>query len=76
MSQITIYMPDSEARAIKSAARKEKRSVSDWAREKMLRDISQNWPEGYFSIAGSLTDATMKRPPQPSAMMDVKRKAI
>lgn len=76
MSPITIYMPENEAKAIKRAARRENRSVSDWARERIKREIHNAWPEDYFEVLGSLRDDSMSRPPQPATSSDTKRRNI
>jgi hypothetical protein len=76
MSTITIYMSDREVRAIKRAARKENLSVSGWARNKIKREITSEWPKGYFDLLGSLDDESMTRPPQPSKTSDAARKHL
>jgi hypothetical protein len=76
MSQLTLYLPDEEARAIRKAARTDKRSVSEWARGRMAESLRSTWPEGCRAVFGAIKDDTLRRPVQPSVGKDVKRSAI
>lgn len=76
MSQLTIYLPDSELREVKRVARRRKMSVSEWVRRKIGAGKGTLWPEGYLAVIGSVRDATLKRPPQPPAADDTARKAM
>ncbi len=76
MSQLTIYVPENEARAIRQGARREKKSVSEWARVKLAAGVKSAWPAGYGDLFGALQDNTMRRPPQSSTKSDVRRKAF
>lgn len=76
MSQLTLYVPEEEARAIRKAARAAKRSVSEWARSQMAERLRSTWPEGYGSLFGAVADETLRRPEQPGIAGDVQRKAL
>ncbi len=64
MSQMTIYVPEKEARAIRQGARRDKQSVSEWARVKLAACLKSAWPAGYSDLFGALKDETMRRPSQ------------
>lgn len=76
MSQLTIYVPDNEARAIRQGARREKLSLSEWARVKLSAGLKATWPAGYSDLFGALKDDSMQRPPQTSSQDDTQRKAL
>jgi hypothetical protein len=73
MGHLTIYLGDADVRAVRTAARRARRSVSDWARERMLAGLKKDWPKGYFDVLGSVTDASLARPRQPVPSDDVAR---
>jgi hypothetical protein len=70
MGHLTIYLGDADVRAVRTAARRARRSVSDWARERMLAGLKKDWPKGYFDVLGSVTDDSLVRPRQPAASDD------
>lgn len=76
MSQITLYVPEAEARAIRRAARAARQSVSQWARERMAAPQTPGWPADYAALFGALKDESMARPPQPSGRDDVRREGL
>lgn len=76
MSQLTIYVPEEEARAIRKAARAAKRSVSEWARAQMALRLRSTWPEGYGALFGAVADETLQRPEQPGVADDVRRESL
>lgn len=76
MSQITIYVPEVEARAIRQAARADKRSVSEWARERMSAGFRSSWPADYWNLVGAIRDEAMKRPEQPLPADDRRRETF
>jgi hypothetical protein len=76
MSQITLYVLEAEARAIRRAARAARQSVSQWARERMVAGLQPGWPDGYFDLLGALKDDSLVRPPPPPAEADVRREGL
>jgi len=76
MPQLTIYLDDSSLQRVKSAARRERRSVSRWVKEKLIRQFDQVWPDGYFDLLGSLADEVLERPTQPTFAADCKRERL
>ena len=73
MGQLTIYLDDPSLRRVKAAARRERRSVSGWVKERIVRQFDQVWPDGYFDLLGSLADEELERPTQPMFDADCKR---
>jgi hypothetical protein len=61
---------------VKSAAKREKLSVSRWARKYLTRAAAQSWPDGYFSLFGALKDSDLERPPQGASADDIPRKRL
>ncbi len=76
MGQITIYLPDEQARAIRKAARSRKRSVSEWAREQLAAGLSKEWPPDYRGILGALHDDSFVRPTQLEVGNDALREKL
>ena len=76
MSQVTIYVPEEDARAIRRAAKRAGRSVSEWARLQMMARPEDGWPSGYFEVLGALRDDTLQRPAQPALRDDVRREIL
>lgn len=76
MGQLTIYLDDSSLRRVKSAARRERRSVSQWVKERLVRQLDHVWPDGYFELMGSLADEAFERPAQPAVTADSKREQL
>lgn len=76
MSQVTIYVPENEVRAIRQAARQARQSVSEWARERMTPQLKPTWPPDWFSLFGALKDETFQRPVQPESLTDARRETI
>jgi len=76
MSQLTIYLEEEMLRRVRKVARSEKRSVSEWTREKMLQGLKTGWPDGYFDLFGALQDDTFDRPPQGNLKNDIARQRL
>jgi hypothetical protein len=63
MGQVTIYLDKKSERLIVRAAKKESLSLSRWAREKLvLAAGAPEWPKGYASLLGSLSDPSFRAP--------------
>jgi hypothetical protein len=64
MPQISLYVDKETMRKITSSARREKKSVSSWVRERVVRESRSQWPEGYFErVFGFLKDSDLEVPP-------------
>jgi hypothetical protein len=76
MSQLTIYLGEEAMRDVKTAARKERVSVSQWARRRLCEAVRHAWPPEYFSLFGALRDSDLQRPTQGRWSKDVKRRVL
>jgi hypothetical protein len=71
MPQLNIYLDAESERLIESAAKRDSRSLSRWAREKLLLAAgSPVWPEHYASVVGSINDPSFVPPAEPEAHGD------
>lgn len=71
MSQITIYLDDTLVHDVKVAARKEKKSVSEWMKESAIKNLKRKeWSEDFLKTFGAITDETFIRQPQPTQSPD------
>ena len=64
MPHLNIYVDEVTRRRIRAAARKDRTSLSKWARKAMTRALRSPWPEGYFELFGALADSDLRRPDQ------------
>ena len=62
MGQLTIYLDDETRQRVDKAAELSGKSVSAWVKAKIDQALTESWPEGYFSLFGSLKDRDLKRP--------------
>lgn len=76
MAQLTIYLDDETRDRIEKAARDAETSVSSWVKERLVRTLDTEWPEGYFELFGTLADVDLERPPQPPAEADRERQPL
>ena len=76
MSQMTIYLDDASMTAIKQSARRERVSVSSWARRRLSDAVRHAWPADYFTLFGALRDSDLARPSQTDLAADVNRQEV
>jgi len=76
MSQMTIYLDEAAARAIKRSAKREHMSVSNWARHRLCEAVRETWPSDFFHTFGALRDTDFERPPQTALASDAKRQEL
>ena len=62
--QLNIYVDEVTRRKIRAAARKDRSSLSKWARKAFNSALRDSWPEGYFELFGALKDVDIRRPNQ------------
>ena len=65
MPQISLYMDRASLDRITAAARREKKSVSAWARDRLVRETRAEWPAEFLSALGAIREGELRRPPQP-----------
>ena len=56
MSQLTIYVESSTLSKIRSAAKRSKKSISQWVTNLIKREISSSWPAELRETSGSWND--------------------
>lgn len=67
MPQLHLYIPDDLAERIQREAQSADMSVSRYLAELVRREMSPNWPEGYFDeVIGGWVGEALERPPQGS----------
>lgn len=78
MAQLTLYLDEDTARRTRLAARRSGKSLSAWARECLRKAATEGdeWPDGYFDLFGSVSDATFVRPGELDMQKDSPREAI
>ena len=76
MSQMSLYVRKDSLRKYTAAARREKKSVSNWARDHLDEVVASKWPKDFFKYFGCIKDPTFKRPPQGSFADDIPRKSL
>ena len=56
MTQLAIYIDDRIAERLDLAAKAAGKSKSKWVAEAIKRSLNDEWPEGFFDLAGSWRD--------------------
>ena len=56
MAQIAIYIDDQLAKRLDEAVKASGRSKSKWVAQAIKRSLTDQWPEGFFELAGSWKD--------------------
>ena len=57
MSQLAIYINDQLAKRLDRAVKASGKSKSRWVADAIKRSLLDQWPEGFFGLAGSWEDA-------------------
>jgi hypothetical protein len=56
MAQLAIYIEDQLAKRLDNAAKSSGKSKSKWVADAIKRSLQDQWPEGFFDLAGSWKD--------------------
>lgn len=56
MSQLAIYIDDKLAERLDKVVKASGKSKSKWVTEVIERALTDDWPEGFFDLAGSWED--------------------
>jgi predicted transcriptional regulator len=56
MAQLAIYIEDQLAERLDNAAKASGKSKSKWVTDAIKRSLQDQWPEGFFDLAGSWED--------------------
>ena len=62
MAEICIQLDTTTLDALKTTAAKSHTSVSSWIENRIRTGLKQDWPEGYFSLFGSLDEEDLVEP--------------
>ena len=68
MAQLTIYLDEQTLRRVAEAARRERKSVSAWAREHLAESAFSpgDWKAHVAESFGSIGDSSFEVPPPPA----------
>ncbi|NCN09037.1 MAG: toxin-antitoxin system, antitoxin component [Leptospira sp.] len=64
MPQLSLYIDQKTLKKIEDAAKKEKVSISQWAKSKLINSFENTWPDQYFHLYGSIQDESFEKPNQ------------
>lgn len=56
MAQLAVYIDDNLSKKLDKATRSSGKSKSKWVAEAIERSLDDQWPEGFFKLAGSWKD--------------------
>ena len=74
---MTIYLDGKTEEKVRAAARREGKSLSRWAGEKLGEAAGVgSWPEGYFGLFGSVGDESFRVAEEIPAAMDLEREEL
>lgn len=73
MPQISLYVDKKTLKKVNKAASLSKTSVSEWVSRKIKHSLKTDWPDGYFSLFGSIKDRSFKKYKSNSFSKDTKR---
>ena len=75
MAQLSVYLDKGAEKKARAAAKREGKSLSSWAREKLNAAVDEQnqWPEEFFNLFGSITDDSFRKQPNISVSLDSKR---
>lgn len=76
MAQLTVYLDEATLSKIELAAKQSHVSISQWVKERLAGSLHRTWPEGYFTLFGSLSETRFERPRQPSLSKDARREPL
>lgn len=76
MPQISLYIDEGLLGKIEKVASVEHLSISKWVSKKIKNALNNNWPEGYFSLYGSINDSDFVKPKNLKFKDDIKRMEI
>jgi hypothetical protein len=56
MAQLAVYIDDNLSKKLEKATKSSGKSKSKWIAEAIERSLDDQWPQGFFSLAGSWKD--------------------
>jgi len=76
MPQLSLYLDDVTLHKIEAGAKISEISVSKFVATALKDYFSNNWPEGYASLFGSIQDETLTADDDPDVALDAPREEI
>lgn len=76
MAQITIYLQDDLADAVRAAAKAEQTSQSNWIAERLEKVLKQEWPQDIYDLVGAWKDFPTAEELRQSIPADSEREAL
>jgi len=56
MAQVAVYIDDTLSKKLDKAAKSSGKSKSKWIADAIEKSLNDQWPQGFFSLAGSWKD--------------------
>lgn len=56
MAQLAVYIDDNLSKKLEKATKSSGKSKSKWIAEAIERSLDDQWPQGFFNLAGSWKD--------------------
>ncbi len=60
MPQLSLYIDKDTLAKIRRAAARERISISKWVGKNIKKLVSEDYPQGYFDLFGSITDKSFE----------------
>lgn len=76
MAQLSLYIDQDTLKKVEKAAKMEKTSISKWVCQKLRLALSNEWPDNYFELFGSIKDHSFNLEKKLSFNDDTKREAL
>jgi len=76
MPQLSIYLDDNTLAQVRESAKKSDISVSKLITNALGEYMSNQWPDGFDTLFGSISDDTFQRHPGIQFTSDLKRKSF
>jgi len=73
MPQVSLYLDSLTMKKIEAEAKKDHVSISHWVRSKINKSLSEDWPENFSSLFGSIQDNSFNAPKSVSFNQDSPR---
>jgi hypothetical protein len=76
MPQLSVYLDDDMIARVRENAKISGISISSLVANALNRYMSNNWPEGFETLFGSVSDETFQRQPDIPFSSDAKRETL
>ena len=76
MPQISLYVDHGTLNKIEKMAKKNHTSISKWVGTRIRKILNDEYPADFFTLFGSIQDASFKKPETMKFSDDAKRESI